>query len=107
MVSVQVAVMVTSPSATATTWPFSSTVAIFSSLEVQVTVGWVVCSGSTVAVRSVSSPMIRVASVGVTATPVAGTGATFTLTVAVTSLPSSSFSAQVRVIVASPSPTAS
>ena len=91
------AVIVASPSPTAVTTP-SLTVATFSSLEDQVTVGSVASSGRTVALRVALLPLIMGNSVLSKAIEVTGV-LTVTLHVA-------SFSPAFAVIVASPSPTA-
>lgn len=71
-----VAVMVAVPAATPVTTPLALTVAIKGLLEVQVTDLFVALAGETVAVSGMVPAIATLAVVGVTLTPVAGTGTT-------------------------------
>jgi hypothetical protein len=94
--------MVAEPGATAVTTPVASTVAMVSSLEVQVTEGSVASEGATVAVRAAVPPTVRLAVAGVTVMPVTGTAAAVTVTSLVPVKPPS---VVVAVMVAEPGAT--
>ncbi len=95
LASPHVAVTMTSPTDTPVTTPLSSTVAMAGSLELHVTVLYVVSSGFTVASKVTLSPTNISADSVLSVTLSAGVGITFTVHVALT-VP------QVTVIVASP-----